>query len=254
MSGPSTSNTSQTSGKSGRWGFLIAIVILLAIAVGALWDQGAFENDTKYTPVIGRGLFGDSGSEQLVNRLDAAAKAHGVCYGWQIDTDWSSLRPYSNPAAGSPPEAGVDVGSNLGAGIDPRQSPRQCPRWAMFTADYIYSSYDEEWTSVTADIETNLPVSLGTSDLEDAGITRNDLIGDYPDARLADAVGAVPMIVSEKGGARQPVPAAVEVSAPSGAEPAGPGAGRYIWMGVAGVLIAGGLAWIVVAAVRGRTS
>jgi hypothetical protein len=150
-------------------------------------------------------------------------------------------------------EPGVDVGSNLGTGIDPRTRPQQCPRWVVFTADYYYSLVDEEWTSVTQGIETNLPLRLSPSDLRQAGITEVDLLGDQANARLADAIGALPMIVAEKGAA-PPVPQIDAQAPPAGDKVSPPGMARYVWMGIGGVLIAGGLVWIVIAAVRSRRS
>jgi hypothetical protein len=253
MSGSSRSSTAQASGKAAnRWGCLIVVVLIVGGLVWALYAAGVFEKDPE--PVVGGGLFGTSGSEQLVTRLDAAAKAHGICYGWQVDTDQPTLDPYAGAPAGSTAEPGVDVGSNLGAGVDPRQSPRQCPRWAVLTVDYYYDPVEEEWTRVSTGIESNLPPAAGPSDLVDAGISDQDLLGDQSGARLADAIGAVPMIMVEKGAAQRPVPAAAELSAPAGDKPTAPGIGRYIVMGVAGALIIGGLAWMVTAAVRSRTS
>ncbi|REE95991.1 hypothetical protein [Thermomonospora umbrina] len=153
----------------------------------------------------------------------------------------------------SSPDLGVDVGSNFGTGYDPRELPEHCPRWVVFEADYYYSIIDEEWTSVSTTIETNLPLVLSDADLVRAGITNKDLLSDRANARLADAVGALPMLVAEKGAA-PPVPQVAAETVPAGDEISPPGVARYVWMGAGGVLVAGGLVWIVIAAVRSRRS
>jgi hypothetical protein len=122
----------------------------------------------------------------------------------------------------------------------------------VFTADYTYDSVNEEWTSVTVDVESNLARTPSTADLADAGITSQSLLGDDATARLGDAIGALPMIVAEQGGAPA-VPEATTATPPPGDRLASPGIGRYVWMGLAIIMIIGGLAWIAVAAVRSRT-
>lgn len=251
-----------------NWGCMVAIIAIIAVlTVADLIDWGG--GGDADVPV-GGGLFGSRGAGHLVERLNDATRAQKICYGWKIDTDapvdyreyTTPIRP-ANPAV--PPPADLDddidrydddetdVGSNLGTGLDPREHPQQCPRWVVFTASYTYSYYEEKWTSVSIDIETNLQISIGEDALRRAGITRSDLLGSQATARLADAVGVLPMIVAEKGAAPQvPQPAASEPL--PGDKPTPPGVARYVWMGIGGVLIAAGLTWIIVAAVRSRRS
>ncbi|HEX2313744.1 MAG TPA: hypothetical protein VHJ17_08430 [Thermomonospora sp.] len=254
------------------WVILLSVILLVVIIAVAE------ANDDDEVSISGGGLFGTQGAERLVERLNAASRAQGVCYGWKIDSDEPRLRQYSTPVRPSPPpvtpsrtpgvpsprpvppapdlsvtEPGVDVGSNLGTGLDPREQTAQCPRWVVFEADYFYSYSEEEWTSVTPTIETNLPLSLSYADLVRSGITTRDLLGDQANARLADAIGTLPMLVAEKGGAR-PVPQVAAEAPPPGDRITPPGVARHVWMGIGGVLVAGGLVWIVIAAVRSRRS
>jgi hypothetical protein len=230
------------------WAGVFVLLILVVGTLFSLYDGGVFDREEQAaTP----GLFGTRGAQQLVSRLSTATQQQRICYGWQIDTGLIASSQYAGAPA--PPRLGLDLGSNLGAGIDPRTRPQECPRWVMFTADYSYSSSDDEWTSVRPGIATNLAVPLGVNDLTTAGIVQSELLGDQANARLADAIGALPMIVAEKGAAR-PVPYAAAANVPAGTEPSAPGKGRYVAMGVAVLLILGGLAWIVATAVRSRRS
>ncbi|MBA9003843.1 hypothetical protein [Thermomonospora cellulosilytica] len=257
---------SQNSGKTAHiwvWTIVISLVI-----VGIVIAAESSDNDDDVV-ITGGGLFGSRGAEHLVERLNDATRTQRICYGWVIDTDTSwgydeyttPVRP-ANPAVPLPPSATdvpvpgdgeTDVGSNLGTGLDPRDHPRQCPKWVVFTASYQYDILDEEWTSVVTDIDANLPVGLSDADLTRAGITRADLLGAQANARLADAVGALPMIVAEKGAA-PPVPQTAASAPTSGDRATPPGIARYVWMAVGGTLIAVGLIWIVFAVVRSRRS
>ncbi|SEG42520.1 hypothetical protein SAMN04489712_105143 [Thermomonospora echinospora] len=262
------------------WSIVLGVIGLIVVLVVA-------DNNDDEVGFSGGGLFGSEGAGRLVERLNAAAGAQQICYGWEIDSDLPGMTDYITPVTPSAPalrtpapgatplptpapgtpqseteqrlrdtlaaEPGVDVGSNLGTGVDPRERPQECPRWVVFTADYYYDITEEEWTSVTQGIETNLPLQLSPSDLRQAGITEVDLLGDQANARLADAVGALPMIVAEKGAA-PPVPQIDVQAPPAGDKISPPGMARYVWMGIGGVLVAGGLVWIVIAAVRSRRS
>ncbi|WP_067491114.1 hypothetical protein [Actinomadura hibisca] len=319
---------SESKDRGGAIGCGIIILIFAAVfGVPFLWnmyDNGVF--DGKQPDPATAPIFGPSEAGRLVERLDTAARAQGICYGWVIDSGRSaripvvtpsyggtfspqpttapSARPVPNPSAppapgtsqrsavpappsapnpnasprsaarpratavprpASPPptvppevtrelsEPGVEFGSNLGVGVDPRQAPARCPQWAILTAQYSYSSIDKEWTSGSVSVQDNLGAGndLRLSNLDRLGLTSADLVGDNATGRLADAIGAVPLLLAEEGRARPVAPAA-------GAVPAGDeisssrGAGFYVFTTIAIVLIAGGAVWIAVAAVRSR--
>ncbi|RAY14465.1 hypothetical protein DPM19_16055 [Actinomadura craniellae] len=255
---------------SGTYGCLFVIVLTAVFVVGpilwGMYDEGVFDGSSKSSETAP--VFGGRESGLLAEQLAEASKVQNVCYGWEIDSGRSFVRPAAPVYSGTftpapvpstdsfddPSSDGVELGSNLGVGVDPRKVPDRCPRWVVFTADYYYSSIDKEWTSVSSGIKTNLDITLTGFDLDDLGITNQELLGDNANGRLADAIGALPMIVAEKGGA-QPVPApAAAQPPPAGDEVSGPGVGRYIFMGIAILLIAGGLVWIIAAAVRSRGS
>ncbi|MFI6517296.1 hypothetical protein ACIBF1_17200 [Spirillospora sp. NPDC050679] len=290
------------SGGKDRGGAIVGgvfvLIFLLAFVVPFLWsmyDDGVFSGDKRdpeSSPV-----FGPSEAGRLVERLDTAAKAQGVCYGWVIDSDRSARIPAVTPSysgtftpqpttvpspaaspratagqrAGAaprpsapptvPPEVeqeltrpGVEFGSNLGVGVDPRQAPARCPKWAILKADYSYSVIDKEWTSGSVRLEDNIGLTgrlqvTGAGDR--LGLTSADLIGDNAVGRLADAIGSVPVLAAEDGRARPVAPAAAPV--PAGDEiSSGRGAGFYVFTTIAIALIAGGVLWIAVAAVRSR--
>lgn len=287
--------------KRSRVGPVIWMVVAAVIVVGYLVDSGLFEGGPGESS--SNAVFGPRESGRLIERLDAAAKVQGICYGWRIDSgtfstispvtpsysgtfrpapvpaspvpsvlapsapDSSSPTPSASAAPVSPvpessapaflppttvPELGVETGSNFGVGVDPRTvAPPGCARWVVFTADYAYDSVEEEWTSVDIAVESNLERPPSTADLTAAGITTASLLEDNAAARLADAIGALPMIVAEHGGAPA-VPEAAGATPPPGDQVASPGIGRYVWMGLAIIMIIGGVLWIAVAFVRSR--
>ncbi|MGI5167507.1 hypothetical protein ACQEU3_24470 [Spirillospora sp. CA-253888] len=305
------------------YGGVFVLVFLLAFVVPLLWsmyDDGVFDGDK--ADIQTAPVFGPREAGRLVERLDTAAKAQGVCYGWVIDSGRSARIPVVTPSysgtftpqpttapttvpttapttvpspAASPastvrprstalprstarPRAtasprpsntqptvpplvereltrpGVEFGSNLGVGVDPRQAPARCPKWAILKADYYYSSTYKEWTSGSITLEDNVGLagSLHITGAEARlDVTSTDLTGDYAVARLADAIGSVPLLVAEDGRARPVAPAAAPV--PAGDEiSSGRGAGFYVFTTIAIALIAGGVLWIAVAAVRSR--
>ncbi|GAA3943600.1 hypothetical protein GCM10023085_26910 [Actinomadura viridis] len=154
-------------------------------------------------------------------------------------------------------DPGVEYGSNLGVGVDPRQVPAQCPRWVVLTADYFYSSSDQEWTYGSFDFDSSFRLSSGADDEFKRMLAQSDsdgIHGDHPIARLADAIGGMPMLVAEKGLA-PPVPApAAQQAPPAGDRLSASNTGRNIFVGIGIALIAGGVAWIGIAAVRNRRS
>lgn len=264
MSAPrKTSGKGKQGSKDGGWGCAALIVIFMIVLVVADVVTDLSDDDDSGVP-LGGGLFGYRGAGHLVERLNDATRAQQICYGWEIDTDVASqYRGYTTPVRPSDPavplpadlekdrrlfdDGRTDRGSNLGTHADPRRYPQSCPRWVVFIA--YYDAFDGEWTSVRTEVRTNLPISIGEADLTRAGISRSELLGSQATARLADAIGVLPMIVAEKGAAPAVPQLAASVPAP-GDKVSSPGIARYVWMGIGGVLIAVGLVWIFVAAVR----
>ncbi|GAA1546743.1 hypothetical protein GCM10009678_31720 [Actinomadura kijaniata] len=283
----------------------LMIVLVLTLIFGpplwAMFDREKVDYNT--APV-----FGPRESGQLVARLDAAAKAQGVCYGWIIDsdrfgdvqkvtpsypgtfspqpnatpsptptrsarptpttrpTDRPTTRPTTRPTrtAGPTPTpsgpsselagvlrgSGVEYGSNLGVDIAPWQRPEACPKWAVLKAEYTWSSIEGEWTSADLDVETNFGGDIPSPEIR-MDIYGSDLTGENGIARLADAIGGLPLLMASEGKAG-PVPDAPAQAAPAGDTLPGRGAGFYIFLTIAIGLIVGGVAWIAVAAVRTR--
>ncbi|MEW2352602.1 hypothetical protein [Spirillospora sp. NPDC029432] len=161
-------------------------------------------------------------------------------------------------------EAGVEYGSNLGVGVDPRQVPDRCPKWVVLEADYSYSSQYQEWTSGTTSIESNIGDLDETSMYQfeemlgqdyGSGDDTDDIDGEQGIARLADQIGAVPMLVAQEGLA-PPVPAQAERVAPPPGDRISESkfTARNVFTGVGIALIALGVVWVTVAAVRNRRS
>jgi hypothetical protein len=159
-------------------------------------------------------------------------------------------------------ERGVEFGSNLGVGVDPRQRPADCAKWVVLEADYTYSTKHQEWSSGSTEIKANFGDldEVSTYDLEqllgqDGFDEPDDINGENGIARLADQIGVMPMVVSEKGLA-PPVQAPADQSAPPPGDRIAESnfTARNVFVGIGIALIAGGLVWIVAAAVRNRRS
>jgi hypothetical protein len=154
---------------------------------------------------------------------------------------------------------GVEYGSNLGIGIDPRQLPDRCAKWAVLEADYTYSRTSQSWSYGSSTIETNLDLEQTSSyDLESilgqtGGEEPDDIVGSNAIARLADQIGAMPMLVSDEGLA-PPVPAPADQTAPPPGDRIAESrfTSRNVFIGIGIALIAVGVVWVTVAAVRNR--
>jgi hypothetical protein len=244
----------KTSGPA--WPITLPIFVAMVLwEIGMAGGAGASED--------GGGVLGGRETGRLIERLDAASKAQGVCYGWEVDSGRMNLPPvtpvYSSGFRPSPhPEAKpaqrdsrVENGSNLGPDTDPRLVPAQCPRWVVLRADYTYSFIDEEWVSVNLEVDSNLPQRPSASDLTAVGITTSTLVGPYGAGGLSNAISALPMVVAQQGQAAV-VPEPAPQQPPAGDKAESPGKGRYVGMALAILMIFGGVAWIVTGLVRGR--
>lgn len=255
------------------------MVTIGAIILGIMFEGGAFGDSG---PDFEDGAFESADATRLVQRLDAASKAQGICYGWEIDTDRMFSRPTAllptmlpttlptavpsapstAPPSGPPPSQapapaptppvrtglGIDAGSNLGVGVDPRQVPTSCPKWVVFSATYDWALIDEVQKLESFGVESNVQQPPTVADLNAAGITEAALKKEDAPARLADAVAALPMIMSEKAGA-DPVPQ------PTAAAPAPGDTVQNDFptaLVIGGLMVAGGLVWILIAFVRSR--
>ncbi|GLZ07048.1 hypothetical protein Acsp03_45140 [Actinomadura sp. NBRC 104412] len=168
-------------------------------------------------------------------------------------------------------DPGVEYGSNLGVGIDPRQRPQQCPKWVVLTADYTYDRTGQYWSNGYLSVDTSSDLELNRYNLSSVYVdalgqsTRSGPDDDYDNffgphaiARLADAISALPLMVAEEGLAPPPPVAPGAEGTAQGAPPGDTlprsSLARPIFTGVGIVLIAGGVVWIAVAAVRKRRS
>jgi hypothetical protein len=167
-------------------------------------------------------------AQALSDRLTDAYQAQQICYGWQVNES--------------------EIGSNFGPGSPVANQP-DCAKSVVLVVDYSYNSVDEEFTSVTYDIEAS-GVTLDKADLTKAGIDADALL-DEPNVAVSNAVGLLPILVAEKGQA-PPVPAQTGQQDTGGATVERTFNLQWLWLVLAIILLGGGLVWVVVGLIRGR--
>lgn len=188
--------------KKSKWAYwLVPLMIIGAIVLG-MAEEGAFDSNDNDTTVPA-----PSGPDtaDLVNRLAEAEKAHGICYGWELDD--------STYSTGS--DDLVSMGSSRGANV----SARECTDWVVLTVGVDYTSASSE-SDDSASIDVDRSDSLAgkapySSDLERMGVTREAAIND-PAATAGLGALALPLLMVEAGVA-EPLPVAT-----ASAEPATP--------------------------------
>jgi hypothetical protein len=167
-------------------------------------------------------------AQALSDRLTAAYQAQQICYGWQFNES--------------------ETGSNFGPGSPVADQP-DCAKSVVLVVDYSYNSVDEEFTSVTYDIEAS-GVTLDKADLTKAGIDADELL-DEPNVAVSNAVGLLPVLVAEKGQAPAvPVPEGQQNTSGNTVERTFDL--QWLWLVLAIILLGGGLVWVVVGLIRGR--
>jgi hypothetical protein len=213
----------------------LGIIVCVVVGVGALflseYDGSDTSTGTGASSVSTFGVdppvFTETDSRQLAKRLDEAYKHQGVCYGWRVNNN--------------------EIGSNLGVGRSAKDDPA-CQKFAELVVDYTYNSTDEEFTDVTYSIDTSAGISVRPSDLTAIGIGRDELL-DEPVVGVTDAIGALPMLVAEKGEAPA-VPAPQEQNTSRNDTLERTIEWRWVWIVLAIGLLGGGLVWLIVGAVR----
>ncbi|SDJ37910.1 hypothetical protein SAMN05192558_10967 [Actinokineospora alba] len=155
------------------WTTVIALVAFM-IGLDAGWWSSS-DNDTTI-PTLS-----EADGNDLVARLAKAEKAHGICYGWEVDG--GSSKP-------------VTSGSSRGIDI----SAKTCGRYAILTTDINYtsaSSESEDSASVTVRTSTDLPY-LFSGDLSRVGVDTAALL-EEPTTATAYGALALPLLLVEKG-------------------------------------------------------
>ncbi|WP_018655715.1 hypothetical protein [Actinomadura flavalba] len=228
---------SASSSAKRTWIWIIAVAVIVIFVWVTLADMNDDDGGS------GGAVFGAADSARLSDRLAAAQRAQGVCYGWRVDPGTPGRSFTAAPD-------GTETGSSLGPRTDPAQDKVRCARYAVVDARYSYSSIDEEWTSVSLHVDNNLGLNpTSTTLLSRVGLTERDLLDDEAAGRLADVVGALPLLAAEEGKA-PPVPLDAASTPRAGDRISGSGHGRTVFIGLGAALILGGVIWIIVAAAR----
>lgn len=185
---------------------------------------------------------------ELANALAEATAEQGVCYGWSFDVT-------DNSGGGAD---GPDVGSNLGPGKEVDRTSPACQKYAVLTGFVTYTSESSESEdSASWSIDSNLAEPPRIGELEDLGYSSGDLTGDKDDTTLVNAVGALPALVADHGEAEAvPFEASTAPAAQQGTPTNAPGNDflreHGVMLALFGLLLVGGLAWIVYGLVRPR--
>ncbi|WP_432972778.1 hypothetical protein [Dactylosporangium sp. CA-233914] len=124
-------------------------------------------------------------AQSVADDLARAAKAHEVCYGWQL---LDSTTPVSS-------------GSNLGPGVKVSDRADECPRYIEVRGTYHWypdSSESEDYARYS--IVSNV---TGGRDIDPAGLDRlgagPSRLLDDPAAAILDAAEALPLLAQEAG-------------------------------------------------------
>ncbi len=155
---------------------------LLAAALGAVLALASA------APAAAEPLLEPEDATDLAQTLAEAQAAQGVCYGWAVDVD----------------ATGTDAGSSIaGPGKPLQPDATRCPKGYVVlrgVIDYT-SEYEEAEDSADVRIESSLARAPSVGDLEDLGLSVDDLLGEQDDKALFDMVGALPLLVAESGAA-----------------------------------------------------
>jgi hypothetical protein len=184
-------------------------------------------------------LLAPEDAAELAQSLAEAKEEQGVCYGWRISIDDES---------GTVIE---DAGSSLGPGDVTALAGAECPKFVLLNGVVDYTSeLSEAEDSASWSITSNLNKPPTTGELRDLGHTAEGLLGDEDDEVLANAVGALPLLVADHGEAKPVGFAPGDLPREQAGEPTGnPGSDllRESWalLLICVLMLVGGLVWLV---------
>jgi hypothetical protein len=123
---------------------------------------------------------------ELAQSLAEASSEQDVCYGWTVFINGQQS----------------DLGSSLGPNVPLGAAVGGCARYARLEASLTYTCETCEGSdSADLTIDSNLRSPPTVQDLSDLGYHASDLVGDDDDLTLIDMVGALPLIVAQRGNA-----------------------------------------------------
>ncbi|MEV0129916.1 hypothetical protein AB0H83_15830 [Dactylosporangium sp. NPDC050688] len=168
--------------KGWLWGFLaLAVVVCGVSCVGALEDSGTGVD----TPAAAH-------QQSVVDGLARATAAHGICYGWRLQSSAST----------------VNVGSNLGVGKAVTDDPAKCAKYVEVQGNVRYYPGDSESEDTAA---YTIRSTLGdTGRLDPAAFGRlgagTERLLEDPATTILVVADALPLLTQEAGLAPTPVP------------------------------------------------
>lgn len=139
------------------------------------------------------GILAPGDAAELAQSLAEAQEEQDVCYGWNVDNNFSASGDSGSSARGP--------GSPLIAGLDSQLS---CKRgYVELQGDITYAcgsceSEDSAGVSIVSQGLANPPT---VHDLDAMGLHAGDLTGDQDDTTLINMVNALPLIVADRGNA-----------------------------------------------------
>ncbi|WP_238012771.1 hypothetical protein KZZ52_21265 [Dactylosporangium sp. AC04546] len=200
-------------------------VVVVGICVAAFFSSSG--DDEAVTPPS------SIDAASVVAGLDRAAKAHGVCYGWQL---------YASSTE-------ISAGSNLGAGKRANEDPTSCAKYIVVRGTYYYysdSSDSEDYAYYTFVTNVDAPTRLDSAALDQVGVGTKQLLDD-PSQAILGAAEALPLIAQQAGivSGAVPEPTATGSVAPLPSTGSDFWRDRWVLVLVSSVLLLGALVTLI---------
>ncbi|MDG6103460.1 hypothetical protein Daura_35815 [Dactylosporangium aurantiacum] len=185
---PPTTNGTPAATRSGGlpkgwlWAFLALAVVVCGVSCFGAFDTSGTTVDTPAA----------ADQQSVVDGLARATAAHGICYGWRLQSSAST----------------VNVGSNLGVGKAVTDDPAKCAKYVEVQGNVRYypdSSESEDTAAYSIRSTLGDGARLDPAAFDRLGAGTKQLLDD-PATTILVAADALPLLTLEAGLAPAPVP------------------------------------------------
>lgn len=207
--------------KGWLWGFLGLAVVVCGVSCFGAFDTSGTAVDTPAA----------ADQQSVVEGLARATAAHGICYGWRLQSSSST----------------VNVGSNLGVGKAVTDDPAKCAKYVEVQGNVRYypdSSESEDTAAYSIRSTLGEGARLDPAAFDRLGAGTERLLDD-PSTTILIAADALPLLTQEAGLAPTPVPLP---SATGSVAPVATGGSDFLRDRWALLGLSGGLLLVAVAA------
>ena len=139
------------------------------------------------------GILAPADAAELAQSLAEAQEEQDVCYGWNVDNNFSASGDAGSSARGP--------GSPLIAGLDSQFSCKKGYVELQGDITYACGSCESEDSASVSIVAVGLANPPTARDLEAMGLKAGDLTGDQDDTTLINMVNALPLLVADRGNA-----------------------------------------------------